>query len=269
MKQDALNELGRLIQRANRGAMIAQEWSNNLQPTTGTIVDVKDPLNLGRIKVILDEVNPDILTEKGFNQGAAQATITDWIEPLVPFAGLQPEKLVGARVPVTGKAGDPNRLTFGDPTFDPSETGSAKQPQNSSMTRLPVYPTGGLPEASADNVGCMVIEQDGPMNCDWLCVCLKRRGEYYWVRHVDLAHGHAGQDDSDPAAENVVEPPDLPPEEARAWTKQLAIWDFVFPTTDKEYPKTNYETIYGTDPRFPYDPGKQPYEPDSNWHGGA
>ena len=260
---NSLNQLARLLKKADRAAQTAQEWSNNMQPTYGTITDVSDPDEHGRIKVILDEMNPEIITEDGFPQGGAQPTITDWIDPHIPFKGVQPEDLVGKRVPVQPRAGDPNRLFFGDPVFDPGETEKAEQPANSAMTRLSVYPSGSLPSASSENIGCMVVEQDGPMECDWLCVCLKRRGEYYWVRHIDLSHGHAGQDDSDPSATPVVSPPD-----SRGRNKQLAVWDFVFPTTDKEYPKTPYETIYGTDVRYPNGPN-QPYEPDANWHGGA
>ena len=77
-----------------------------MQPTYGTIVDVKDPKKEGRIKVVLDEMNPEILTEDGFDQGTAQATTTDWIQPHIPFNGIQPEALVGKRVPVQPRAGD-------------------------------------------------------------------------------------------------------------------------------------------------------------------
>lgn len=173
----ALDELARMVQRGTRGAEIAQQWSNNLQPTFGTITDVNDPDEIGRVKVVLDEVNPEFLTEKGFDQGDAKPTVTDWIEPNIPMKGIQPEAIVGSRVPVSPRAGDPNRLKFGAPIFDPSETKGAKQPQNSDQTRLPVYPSGSLPPADEDNIGLMVVEQGGPMESDWLCVCLKRKGQ--------------------------------------------------------------------------------------------
>ena len=91
MTSSALDELARMVQRGTRGAEIAQQWSNNLQPTFGTIVDVNDPKETGRVKVILDEVNPEFLTEKGFDQGSAQPTNTDWVEASVPMKGIQPE----------------------------------------------------------------------------------------------------------------------------------------------------------------------------------
>ncbi len=79
-----------MLKRGDRGAEIAQQWSNNLQPTFGTIVDVEDPEEMGRVKVILDEVNPEFLTEKGFDQGSGQPTNTDWVEASVQMKGIQP-----------------------------------------------------------------------------------------------------------------------------------------------------------------------------------
>jgi hypothetical protein len=90
----ALDELARMVQRGTRGAEIAQQWSNNLQPTFGTITDVNDPDEIGRVKVVLDEVNPEFLTEKGFDQGDAKPTVTDWIEPNIPMKGIQPEAIL-------------------------------------------------------------------------------------------------------------------------------------------------------------------------------
>ena len=252
MTSSALDELARMLKRGDRGAEIAQQWSNNLQPTFGTIVDVQDPEEMGRVKVILDEVNPEFLTEKGFDQGSAQPTTTDWIEASIPMEGIQPEALVGKRVPITPRAGDPNRLKFGAPVFDPSETGKAEQPANSDQVRMPVYPSGSLPPASEANIGLMVVEQGGPMESDWLCVCLKRKGKMLWVRHIDLNHGHAGENDGlqDPDSDGDGEVP----------VNEQSVWDFVFPTTAEEMPK---ESIHGTSPR------SNPYGGQATWYGGA
>ena len=62
MTDSSLNQLARMLQKSDRAAQIAQEWSNNMQPTYGTIVDINDPEEQGRIKVTLDEMNPEILT---------------------------------------------------------------------------------------------------------------------------------------------------------------------------------------------------------------
>lgn len=193
MPASNLAQLGALLQYTARGAQQAQGLSNQLPPTYGEIVDVSDPENRGRVKVILDEVNPKILEEKGFSQGGAAPSQSDWIEPLNPFKGIQPKALVGTRVPIMPRNGDPNRLSFGAPVHDPAEKQGAKPPANSDMTRLSVYPSGSLPAADAENVGCMVVETGGPQGYDWLNVCLKRAGGYKWVRMADRLHYHTGQ----------------------------------------------------------------------------
>ena len=274
----ALRELAGMLRRSDRGAQIAQEMSGKMQPTFGTITDVEDPERRGRVKVVLDEMNPDFLSEAGFDQGESKATVTDWIKPDVPFRGVQPEKLVGMRVPIKARNGDPGRLSFGAPIYDPEETANQKQevpdtsrkgrsgdgtpgdestasgeiPSNSDMVRLQVFPSGELPDATQENHGCMVIEEDGPMESDWLCVCIKRKGEYYWVRHIDLQHGHAGEDDGqqDPDTDGDGEVP----------VEELTVWDYVFPTTHEEYDK---KSIHGTDPR------PNPFDGEAKHHGGA
>jgi len=284
----ALNELAAMLRRSDRGAQIAQELNGNMQPTFGTITDVADPDRRGRVKVILDQVNPELVSENEFDQGSSKSTQSDWISPDIPFRGVQPEKLVGMRVPIKARNGDPNRLSFGAPIYDPEETkegqgkwkggGGSKSaptgrasrsgdadvpvgggenedgdiPGNSDMVRCQVFPSGSLPDASAENHGCVVIEEGGPMDSDWLCVCIKRKGSFYWVRHVDLQHGHAGEDDGDqkPDSDGDGEDP----------VKELTVWDYVFPTTHEEYDK---QSIHGTDPR------DNPFGGEAKHHGGA
>jgi hypothetical protein len=271
----ALNELARLLKRTDRGSQIAQELSGKMQPTFGKIVDVEDPERRGRVKIVLDNTNPEFATADGYEQKGSP-TKTDWVSPATPFKGVQPEKMVGLRVPVKARDGDPNRLSFGTPIYDPeeytpgtdktgngagaqsrsggSESGTAdgELPENSDMVRCAVYPAGSLPDASAENIGCMVIEEGGPMESDWLCVCLKRKGEYYWVRHIDMNHGHAGEDDGQqqPDTDGDGEVP----------VEELTVWDFVFPTTHEEYEKNS---MHGTDPRA------NPFGDEAKWHGGA
>ncbi len=88
----------------------------------------------------------------------------------------------------------------GDVVCDPQliakgKEDKVKMPNNSSMTRLPVYEPDEIPDPSEDNHGCLIVENNGPMDGDWICVCVKRDGKYYWVRLADLAHGHAGGND--------------------------------------------------------------------------
>lgn len=186
-----LDQLAGIMLKSFRGAQQAANLSGQMQNTYGTIVDVEDPDEEGRVRVTLDEVNPEFLQGKDFEQ-SGEATETDWIYPIVPMKGKQPKALVGARVPIIPRNGDPNRLNFGDPVYDPNEFKKAKQPKNSAMTRLPCYPAGELPPASEENVGCMIVELGGPQGFDWLMVCLNRGG-YKWVRHTDRLHYHTGQ----------------------------------------------------------------------------
>ena len=115
-------------------------------------------------------------------------------------------------------------------------TEPTKVPNNSTMTRLPVYDSGGLPPACAENHGCMVVEDGGPLQSDWLCVCLKRNGKYLWVRHIDLAHGHAGQNDSGQRPDGD--------RDGQAPINNATIWDYTFPTTAEEMQK---QSDYGTE----------------------
>lgn len=221
-----IDQLAGVLLRSFRGAQQAANLSGQMQSTYGTIKDVNDPENLGRVKVVLDQVNPEYLRGKGFEQ-QGQETQTDWIYPIVPIKGRQAPGLVGARVPITPRDGDPNRLNFGDPIYDPNEYSKAKQPKNSAQTRLPVYPSGQLPPATADNIGCMAVEEGGPCDSDWLCVCLKRNGSYYWVRHIDLNHIHAKQD-------NGTQGPDSDGDSEQPVTEG-PVWDIVAPTTSGQY----------------------------------
>lgn len=279
MRRDerSLFELARRFRRAERGAQLAQENSNDLKPTFGIVVDVDDPERMGRVKVVLDQTNPDFLTADKFDQGNSQGTKTDWIKPDVPFKGLQPPSMVGLRVPIKARNGDANRLSFGTPIYDPDEysaqggggksrsgggggsqddasqpSADGEMPAQSDMVRLPVFPSGGLPDASAENSGCMVMEQGGPMDSDWLCVCMKRKGEYMWVRHIDLAHGHAGEDDGEQGADTDGD--------GEQPVKELTVWDYVFPTTHQEYEKNS---MHGTSPR------NNPFGGEAKHHGSA
>ncbi len=218
-----LDQLAGIMLRSFRGTQQAANLSGQMQNTYGTVIDIEDPEELGRVRVILDEVNPEFLVNKDFEQ-SGEATETDWIYPIVPMKGKQPQALVDkkARVPIVPRNGDPNRLNFGDPVYDPNEFDKAEQPLNSAMTRLPVYPSGELPPATEENIGCMIVEQAGPNGNDWLMVCLKRYGDYKWVRHIDRLHYHDGQ------------LPDNDPGDASSNDTQNRTWDATTETTNDE-----------------------------------
>jgi hypothetical protein len=225
-----------------------------------TIYDVDDPENRGRVRVLFDDFSPDVpevqnageSSGRRIQEGAPQ--LSHWIDTMPSFKGKQPKGLIGKRVGITITNRQFRYAILSDVIYDPEtltqQAGKAyKQPNNSSMTRLPIYGSGELPPPCEENHGCMVIEEGGPMSSDWLCVCLKRNGQYIWVRHVDLQHGHAGENDGKqpPDSAGDIEPP----------VDQQSIWDYVFPTSAQEMPKTS---AYGTAPR------DNPYGGEATWN---
>lgn len=224
----------------------------------GVICDVEDPEELGRVRVIFDALNSsDIPQTEG--AGAREGTggnISHWIDTSPAFKGKQPQGLKGKRVNIAVSDGQYKYAILQDVVHDPQNLVSSaaeklKLPNNSSMTRLPVYESGGLPPACLENHGCTLIESAGPMNSDWLCVCLRRNGNFVWVRHIDLSHGHAGGDDN-------IQPPDYGGD-AQQPTYQQTVWDTVFPTTGKEMPK---KSKYGASPTpNPYGSNAKYYDP--------
>lgn len=226
-------EFAQLLLDCEKAAYKVNDLNNRLDLTYGIIVDVEDPEQRGRVRVILDEMNPEYIQEEYKYEQAGKPTETTWVEPCVPFKGIQPKALLNARVPIFPRAADPNRLWFGDPVWDKYGKEVLKrednQPRNSAMTRLPIYPSGELPPPGPDNFGCMVIEDGGPAKSDWLCVCLKRRGKWYWVRHVDVNHIHGGQDDGSQGPDSKLH--------GQKPVKESVVWDLVSPTTGNAYSK--------------------------------
>lgn len=235
---------------SERSSKFAQDLSGRtFGVLRGKIVDVNDPENRGRVKVIFDNMSPEVQ-----NQPEAQEYVSHWVDVSPSFVGKQSEKLINSRVVISPTEGNMGQAVIQDIIFDPateSVTEEENIPKSSTATRLPIYDAGSLPPACPENHGLMVIESGGPLNSDWLCVCLRRNGKYIWVRHVDLAHGHAGQDSGDqpPDASGDVEAP----------VKELSVWDYVFPSSDQEMPKMDF---YGGNPKpNPYGSKAIWYEP--------
>jgi hypothetical protein len=214
----------------------------------GTIKDVKDPEDRGRVRVVFDDMNPEIPQVQGAEDWSKEREgeepdLSHWIDVSPAFKGKQPEGLVGKRVNISVSNGQYQYAVLQDVLYDPEllaqkAKDKLKIPNNSSMTRVPLYESGKLPPATEENHGCMVVELNGPMDSDWLCVCLKRQGSYYWVRHIDMAHGHAGENDG--------KQPNDTNGDAEFPVEEQAIWDYVFPTTGGEMQKYSR---YGTGPR--------------------
>jgi hypothetical protein len=167
----------------------------------GTVVSVDDPEKRGRVKVIFDDMNPDVPQVTGAGEWSEpregeKPDASHWIDVSPPFKGKQAPGLVGKRVNINASNGQYQYAVLQDVLHDPETLASGKgvaMPDNSSMTRLPVYPSGSLPDATAENVGCVIVETGGFQGLDWLTVCLKRSGGYKWVNMMDRLHTHDSQ----------------------------------------------------------------------------
>jgi hypothetical protein len=170
----------------------------------GTVVSVDDPEQRGRVKVVFDDMNPKVPQVTGAGEWSEerdgeQPDLSHWIDTSPAFKGRQPPGLVGKRVNISASNGQYQYAILQDVLHDPETlaTGAQKEvgmPDNSSMTRLPCYPSGSLPPASAENVGCVIVETGGFQGLDWLTVCLNRGGGYKWVNMMDRLHTHGSQD---------------------------------------------------------------------------
>ncbi len=252
-----VNLLANLANYADSGALTRNSGSASAR---ATIVSVDDPQEMGRVLVVFDAMNgQDIPQEVGAGEYSdprldEPGNHSHWIDVSPAFKGKQSPGLVGKRVTISSTNGDLSYAILGDVIYDPdnlteSAKGRLKVPNNSSMTRLPIYPSGSLPPPGEENHGCMVVESGGPMSSDWMCVCLRRSGSYIWVRHVDLQHGHAGQNDGDqkPDSSGDIETP----------VNEQTVWDYVFPTSTSAMPK---KSSSGTSPR------SNPYGGQATWH---
>ena len=195
-----VQSLARLEQSADKTDKYAGLPPGGLR---GTIVDVDDPEDRGRVRVVFDDHNPDIPQVTGAGEWSKSRTGSDpdkshWIDTSPAFKGKQPPGLVGKRVNIAASNGQYQYAVLQDVMYDPEmlatdKKGDLKMPDNSSMTRLPCYPSGSLPPASAENVGCVIVETGGFDGMDWLTVCLKRGGGYTWVNLMDRIHIHDSQ----------------------------------------------------------------------------
>lgn len=226
-------------------------------PQIAVVKDVDDPELRGRVRVLFDAYNKDIPEVRG--AGFQEREIPEeywshWIDCVPAFRGKQPKGLIGKRVMVMLPNSQYQYAVLGDVVYDPQNlTDSAAKelqiPNNTTMTRAPVFGTDELPDPSKYNIGCIIVEEGGPMDSDWLCVCLKRDGKHIWVRHGDLAHGHAGANDTS----SQVGASGVRPGPGQAG----ASWDHVFITSHMEMQKYS---AFGTAPRG--NPGGN----NSAWH---
>ena len=169
----------------------------------GVIKDVNDPENRGRVRVVFDDMNPEIPQVTGAGEYSEarvgeEPDLSHWIDVSPAFMGKQPAGLVGKRVNISVSNGQFQYAVLQDVLFDPEllaqkSANQLKMPNNSSMTRLPVYSSGSLPPATEENVGCVIVEDGGFDGMQWLSVCLARSGGYAWVNLMDRLHIHDSQ----------------------------------------------------------------------------
>jgi hypothetical protein len=209
------------------------------------VVSVDDPENRARVKVVFDDHNPKCPQAIGAGKYSGkrigeEPDCSHWIDVTPAFKGKQPKGLVGKRVNIAPSSGQFLYAILQDVLYDPEslteeEGKKMKIPNNSSMTRMPIYETNNLPPPCEENWGCSVVETGGPYGDDWLCVCLKRGGKYLWIRHIDMQHGHAGSNDTTSYSDTGGDKP-FP-------GKAVTGWDFTFPTSAAEMAKYS---AYGT-----------------------
>jgi len=207
-----VQSLARLEQSADKSDKYAGLPPGGLR---GTIVDVEDPEERGRVRVVFDDHNPDIpqVTGAGDWSKSRQGDEPDkshWIDTSPAFKGKQPKGLVGKRVNIAASNGQYQYAVLQDVMFDPEVLATDKKkelemPNNSSMTRLPCYELDQMPEPTKENVGCLVVALNSYDDEDWVCCCLKREGGYAWVALIDRLHIHDSQrSDSDGDREFTV-----------------------------------------------------------------
>ena len=170
----------------------------------GTVTDVDDPEERGRVKVVFDDFNPDVPQVIGAGKWSqsrlgSSPVQSHWIDVSPAFKGKQPKGLVGKRVNINASNGEYQYAVLQDVVYDPEtlveEKGSEMEiPDNSSMTRLPVYESGSEPEACKENLGLCIVITGGYDDMDWMSVCLKRSGGYAWVNMMDRLHTHGSQE---------------------------------------------------------------------------
>lgn len=229
--------------------------------TRAVIKDVDDPEERGRVRVLFDSFNfeevPAVTNAGEYSESRPgkdeESFYSHWIDVSPPFKGKQPPGLIDKRVNLVSTNSQYQYAILQDVLYDPESltdkaAANLTMPNNSTMVRLPIYPAGQLPLPVKENAGCMVIEEGGKCNSDWVCVCLKRNGKYIWVRHCDLAHGHAsGNDVTSPCTSSGSRTPP---------GQMGTVGDCCFPTSDQQM-KTY--SAYGTNCRG------NPYGEDAYW----
>lgn len=178
-----------LLTEMEKSSTLARDLEGRtLGSVRGTVVDVADPENKGRVKVIVD----------GFKKNEEES-YSYWVDVQVPFRGRQSKKLIGARVAINPTFSDLNRSVISSVIFDeePEEEGGdppTEIPGITMMNRVPVYnAVSTIPEPNKENHGCVVTKDRFPMNGDKITICVRNwDGSYSWETLVDIKRPSGG-----------------------------------------------------------------------------
>lgn len=155
------------IKTALRKAEVIQP-NSAMSCVIAEVVDVADPLSIGRCKVLLRNFS----SADGFINYT-----TDWCETITTrlYKGQLPKTLLGTKA-----------LVF--PVNQSYETVVVN------LSNRLVYQS-DLPEACKENLGVQVIKLLGQ---EAFCsTCLLRNGKYAWINQCDFKHGHVSGDTQD------------------------------------------------------------------------
>lgn len=173
-----------MLTEMEKSSVLARDLEGRtLGSVRGTVVDVKDPEKMGRVKVIVD----------GFKEDEEESH-SYWVDVQVPFRGTQSEKLIGARVNITPTYSDLNRAVVSSVIFDEKSKDKDEIPGISTMNRSPVYnPRSKHPEPCKENHGCIVVQDRFPINGDRVSVCVRNwDNTYSWHVIADLKKPEGG-----------------------------------------------------------------------------
>ena len=100
----------------------------------GVIKDINDPENRGRVRVVFDDMNPEIPQVSGAGDESKERVglepdLSHWIDVSPAFKGKQPAGLVGKRVNISASNGQYQYAVLQDVLYDPELLAQGRQDQ--------------------------------------------------------------------------------------------------------------------------------------------
>lgn len=133
----------------------------------GTIVDVDDPEERGRVKVVFDDMNPKIPQVSGAGEWSEKRKGKDpdkshWIDVSPAFKGKQPKGMVGKRVNISASNGQYQYAVLQDVLFDPQLLAKDKDKKEEEKKSDCDSGSGGSEDSESKE--CKQDEQESPFN---------------------------------------------------------------------------------------------------------